>query len=167
MLALKQGDKRLWLSTYWQAKRGTGVNRVGRFHYSTPTYDQYGTLETTVEFTPSGETFTRPMGDIDMPERNKHVPPKAPLQAYGGEELPLAKWPADARNRDPFIGRTDFSSVRFGPWWIGINSSESRTFSFPARPGGLDVKDLVSGQTTSGELKIGPFTTVVLDFPGE
>ena len=39
-------NERLWLSAYWQAKNGTGVNGIGRFYYSTDNFDRYGVLET-------------------------------------------------------------------------------------------------------------------------
>jgi hypothetical protein len=34
VLAIKHGDERLWVAPYWQAKQGTGINGIGRFHYS-------------------------------------------------------------------------------------------------------------------------------------
>ena len=160
-IAIKHGDERLWLTAYFQAK--IGVNRVGRFHYSTPHYDQYGTIVTDPKFTPSGEEGIRSDTNIDTPLYSTYVPPDPPLQAYGGEKLPIAKWPSDAKDRTPFVGRVDFSSVRFGRFLIGMNGSENKTFTLPVDAAFGRAKDLVTGKTLLGTATIPPLSTVVLD----
>ncbi|HLP78381.1 MAG TPA: fibronectin type III domain-containing protein, partial [Candidatus Paceibacterota bacterium] len=89
IVAIKHGSERLWVAPYWQAKTGTGVNGIGRFHFSTTNYDQYGVLETAPQFDFSGSFYVRP-NYMDKPEQNFYVPPDNPTNAYAGERLPLA-----------------------------------------------------------------------------
>lgn len=163
IIALKRGENRLWLTTYFQAKKGTGVNRLGAFHYSTPRYDQIGVLETRVDYPVGDASPVRAADMIDLPERTIYSPPNPPLQAYGGEPAPLAKWPDDARECDPFIGRTNFSATRFGPWFIAFNSTTDRSFPLDPPADFAGAKDLVTGQTKPGPLSVGPLQTIVLE----
>ncbi len=141
IVALKQGSDRLWVAPYWQAKTGTGINGVARFHYSTTNYDQYGVLETVPQFKVSSY-YTRP-NYVDKPEAVGYVPPDNPRNAYAGETIPTGLVPADARDGAPFIGRADFYAFRFGKYLFGVNTS---TNSYELK---LPSSGFTSGSTTN------------------
>jgi len=161
VIAIKQGENRLWLTAYFQAT--LGVNSVGRFHYSTPRYEQYGSIVTVPEYVPSGEYAVRPVDRIDVPNRTHYQPPDPPLQAYGDEKLPVTRYPAEAKDHSPFVGRVDFSTVRFGSWLIGMNGSDSKTFTLEPPDGFRQARDLVSGKIMASPVSVKPLGTVVLD----
>ncbi|SLM65060.1 MULTISPECIES: class I SAM-dependent methyltransferase [Dickeya] len=160
IVALKKGDERLWLSAYWQAKAGTGINALARFHFSTPGYDQYGVLETTPLFRAT-TSYTR-ANMIDKPEQNQYVPPNAPNNAYAGEILPLGATPSDASGSDPFRGKADFYALRFGHYLMGINTSTRNSYPLKTPAGFNAAQDLVSQRTQSGTITVAPRSSVVL-----
>ncbi|UUE44622.1 fibronectin type III domain-containing protein [Pectobacterium aroidearum] len=160
IVAVKKGNERLWLSTYWQAKAGTGINGLARFHFSTPSYDQYGVLETTPIFR-STTSYTRP-NRIDMPEKTPYTPPNPPTNAYAGELLPLGIKPEGASNDEPFRGKADFYAARFGHYLIGINANASNRYVLKTPVGFKNAEDLVSQRTLSGNITVDPRSTVVL-----
>lgn len=161
ILALKQGNNRLWITAYWQAKAGTAVNAAARFHYSTPTWDQYGTMETTPRVRAAG-TFTR--GNlIDKPEATIYTPPDNPSNAYAGEVLPVGPTPPGASSDDPFRGRADFYSFRFGPYLVGLNAQSTHAYTLNTPVGFTSATDLITGATKSGPITVAPLSTVVLD----
>lgn len=168
IVALKQGNTRLWITPYWHAQGGTGlnggtgINGVARFHHSTPAYDQYGTMETTPRFRSSG-TFTRP-NHIDNPGGNHYIPPDNPTNAYAGEVLPLGMKPADATDSQPFGGKADFYAFRFGRYLIGLNAHETNHYALKAPIGFTSGTDLVTGATVSGSaVTVPPASTAVID----
>lgn len=163
VIALKRGNERMWVAPYWQAKTGTGINGVARFHYSTSNYDQYGVLETTPRFR-AGAYFTRP-NYVDKPEALGYVPPDAPVNAYAGEVLPLGVVPTDALDGAPFIGRADFYAFRFGPFLFGMNASTNTSRELKTPVGFTSATDLVSGAARSGAVMVGPTNSVVLYLP--
>ncbi|WP_242449558.1 fibronectin type III domain-containing protein [Dickeya fangzhongdai] len=162
--AIKKGDERLWLSAYWQAKAGTGINGLARFHFSTSGYDQYGILETTPIFR-SAAVYARP-NLIDMPEKTPYTPANPPGNAYAGELLPLGPVPADASSDDPFRGKADFYALRFGRYLMGINASISNSYALKTPVGFNAAEDLVSQRTQSGVVTVGPRASVVLYLDG-
>ncbi|MCE5186350.1 MAG: hypothetical protein LLF76_09520 [Planctomycetaceae bacterium] len=165
ILALKHGNDRLWITPYWQAKYGTGINGIARFQFSTTNYTQYGVLETVPQFTLGG-TFTRTTTDIDKPEGFQWWPPEPrPLQAYGNEILPLGPTPADASNSDPFRGKAEFYAFRFGHYLVGLNASEEKSFTLKTPAGFSSAQDLISGTTLNGPIVLAPKSTVALYLP--
>ncbi|WP_255433980.1 fibronectin type III domain-containing protein [Pectobacterium sp. CFBP8739] len=160
IVAVKKGNERLWLTTYWQAKAGTGINGLARFHFSTSGYDQYGVLETTPIFR-SAISYTRP-NRIDMPEKTPYTPPNPPTNAYAGEILPLGMKPEEASNDEPFRGKADFYAARFGHYLIGINASADNRYALKTPVGFKGAEDLVSQRTLSGNVTVDPRSTVVL-----
>jgi fibronectin type 3 domain-containing protein len=162
ILALKHGDDRLWITPYWEAKTGTGINGVARFQYDTPSYTQYGVLQAVPQFT-FGGSFTRTTDDIDKPEGFQWTPPEPrPLQAYGGEILPLGPTPADASSDAPFRGKADFYAFRFGRYLMGINASEDHSYSLKPPVGFTSATDLISSDMLSGAITIAPTSSVAL-----
>ena len=161
VLALKRGAERLWIAPYWQAKAGTAINGVGRFHYSNGLWDQIGTLAVTPRFDFGGRFFVRP-ARIDKPEADLYVPPNPPLNAFAGEKLPLGASPADATADDPFRGKADFYAFRFGPYLIGMNRDAARTHELLTPAGFGSALDLFSGSERAGIVEVAPGTTVAL-----
>lgn len=162
VIAIKKGSERLWIAPYWQAKTGTGINGIARFHRSTAAFDQYGVLETTPRFK-AGGYFIRP-NMIDKPESTGYTPPDAPGNAYAGEMLPLGKVPGDAQDEAPFRGKTDAYAFRFGRYLIGMNASSS-PFGLKVPVGFTSATDLVTGSvftSSSGEVTVPESSTVAL-----
>lgn len=162
VIAIKKGSERLWIAPYWQAKTGTGINGIARFHRSTAAFDQYGVLETTPRFK-AGGYFIRPEM-IDKPESTGYTPPDVPSNAYAGEMLPLGKVPGDAQDEAPFRGKTDAYAFRLGRYLIGMNASFS-PFGLKVPIGFTSATDLVTGSVLtaiSGEVSVPASSTVVL-----
>jgi fibronectin type 3 domain-containing protein len=164
IVAVKRGGERLWLETYWQAKAGSGVNGVGRFHYSTTNYDQYGTLENTPQINFSGTFFVR-TANMDKPEANLYVPYDHPLNAYEGERLPVAATDPLATSDEPFRGKALFWACRYGNFLIGINRSQNTTYQLQTPADFISATNLVTGQNMSGAIYVAPRSTVVLFLP--
>jgi fibronectin type 3 domain-containing protein len=162
IVAVKHGGDRLWLETYWQAKTGTGVNGIGRFHFSTTNYDQYGVLETSPQIAFSGSFYIRP-NIVDKPEQNFYVPPDNPIQAYQGERLPLGANDPLATDDAPFRGKALFWACRYGNYLIGINRSSTQNFQLQTPAGFTSAPDLISGQVLSAPVYVGASSTVVLN----
>ena len=162
IIAIKRGEERLWVAPYWQAKAGTAINGIGRFHFSTPAYDQYGVLETLPQYQSSGAWHTRSTTQIDYPERTLWAPPSPPLQAYGGERLPIGFVPPGVSDDAPYRGKADFWAFRFGRYLIGMNRSAGRSFDLKTPFGFNGAADLVSGSTMTGPVTVPPESTVAL-----
>lgn len=164
ILALKHGTDRLWIAPYWQAKGGTGINGIARFHFSTPTYDQYGVLETVPQFTASG-SYQRPATFIDKPEQTQWGPPNPPTQAYGNEILPLGATPPGASDDGPFRGKADFYAFRFGSYLMGLNAHPTNTYTLKTPADFTTATDLITGGTVTGTINVTPASTVALYLP--
>lgn len=172
ILALKHGGERLWLAPYFQAKTGTGINGIARFWFSTEHYDQHGVLESDPQFEYAG-AFTRP-NRIDKPEADLYLPPDPPLQAYAGEQLPLAAselaalpTAPDSSSYAPFRGKALFYAMRFGRYLIGMNASIRQSFVLKTPSGWSSGQDLVSGATLSSPVTVPPSSTVIFALESE
>jgi fibronectin type 3 domain-containing protein len=161
IIAVKHGNERLWLATYYQAKTGTGVNGVGRFYYSTNNFDRYGMVEVMPQINFSGSFYVRP-NLMDKPEQNFYVPPDDPLQAYQGERLPLAASDPLATDNQPFLGKALFWATRYGNFLIGINRSPAKTYQLQTPAGFVSATNLITGQNLSGTILVAPQSTVIL-----
>lgn len=161
IVAIKHGAERLWLSTYWQAKTGTGVNGLGRFYYSTTNFDRYGVLEVSPQINFSGAFYVRP-NLMDKPEANLYVPPDNPLQAYKGERLPVAANDPGATDDEPFRGKALFWATRYGNYLIGINRSTSKTYQLQTPSNFVSATNLITGQMMTGPIYVAPQSSVVL-----
>jgi hypothetical protein len=165
IVAIKHGGEKLWLETYWQAKTGTGVNGVGRFHYSTTNFDRYGVLETSPQISFSGSFYVRP-NLMDKPEGNLYTPPDNPLQAYQGERLPVAASDPLATDDGPFRGKALFWACRYGNFLIGINRSQNKSYQLQTPSDFVSATNLITGQNMSGAIYVAPQSTVILYLPG-
>lgn len=161
IVAIKHNGERLWVSVYWQAKTGTGVNGIGRFYDSTTNFDRYGVLETSPQIDFSGSFYTRP-NLMDKPEGNLYVPPDDPLQAYQGELLPVAASDPLATDDQPFRGKALFWAARYENYLIGINRSASETFQLKTPAGFVSATNLITGLSVSTPVFVAPESTVVL-----
>ena len=169
--AIKKDSQRLWIEPYWQVQAQNAINGVARFHYSTPTYDQYGDLETNPSFTYSGQYITRP-NYVDGMGSTAYAPPDNPIQLYAGEKLPVSANglmipPAtittnSASTYAPFMGKADGYAFRFGKFLIGMNSSFFKPFTLNVPVGFTSATDLISGQTVSSNVSLSPLSTSVL-----
>jgi hypothetical protein len=162
IVAIKHGNDRLWIEALWQAKDGTGINGIGRFHYDTPTYDQYGDIETSPQFNFSGSYYVRPnLIDKPEPDVGQYTPPNPPTQAYAGEKIPVGNQ-LDAHDDQPFRGRASFYAMRFGNYLIGINASSGASYELKTPSGFTSAPDLISGATKSGTVVVGSNSTIAL-----
>lgn len=166
VLALKRGDERLYVSLYWRARNG--INSRARVHYLTPRFDRIAVVRQEERFTPSGLTFRQP------DEINGQGLPWLPHypgdlhSAQAGEEQPIAQIPAGIPfkpgQENAYAGRADFYQLRYGPYLIGMNATQDKTFTLTTPVGVKKAPELVSGQTlkVDSPLKVGPMSTVVL-----
>ncbi len=161
IVAINHGTERLWLSTYWEAHDGSGLNGIGRFLYETNGFDRYGDLVVTPEFAPSGNVFFRP-NMVDLPYKTVYQPPDNPINAYTGDIIPQATLPALADDSDPFVGKADFWFCRYGNYLIGINRSAGTTYELPTPSNFTSATNLVTGQNMTGTINVAPQSTVVL-----
>lgn len=159
IIAMKQGENRLWISPYWQQKEG--INGVARFHYSTPDYDQYGVLETYPRFQNSG-TYTVRKESVDIIASSNL--PDNPKHAYAGELLPvpvseLVRLNTDLSGYMP----ADFYAFRFGKYLFGINTSHTRGAELNMPAGVTSGTELISNVTISGStVRVDPQSTKVI-----
>ncbi len=161
IVVIKHGGEKLWLSTYWQAKTGTGVNGLGRFYYSTNNFDRYGVLETSPQVGFSGAFYSRP-NLMDKPEQNIYTPPDNPWQACQGERLPVAASDPLATDDEPFRGKALFWVCRYGNYLIGINRSATQTYQLHTPSDFASATNLITGQNLTGPVYVAPQSTVVL-----
>ena len=151
----------LWAAPFYQAKAGTGINQIVRFHYSNGTWDQFGLLES-VAVAPAGSAvFARP-DYVDKPENTEYEPPDNPSNAFAGEQLMVAPPPPGATIGDPFRGRADFWQFRFSHFIVGMNPSQTpQTMVMPA--GFTSGRDLIGGNLISGpSAAIAPSSRIAL-----
>jgi hypothetical protein len=168
---IKKDSAKLWIEPYWQVQSQNAVYGAGRFHYSTPSYDQYGDLETNPAFTYSGQYITRP-NYVDGMGNTEYAPPDNPGQLYAGEKLPvsangLVTPPAgiitsSTSTYSPFMGKADGYAFRFGKFLVGMNSSFFKPFTLNVPIGFTGATDLISGQTDTANVTLSPLSTAVL-----
>jgi len=167
-VAIKNGDEILYASLYWRARNA--VNFLARLHYTTPTIDRIAVVADDVQFTPSGDFYSRP-DHINFGFASGG--PKFPMEmhsASAGEKLPIAKVPDGVRFRpgdeSVYAGKGDFYSLRYGDYLIGMNMTTDRTFELKTSPDVGMAKELVSGKRVKldAPLKVAPRSTVVLFF---
>ncbi|HET9571836.1 MAG TPA: putative Ig domain-containing protein [Bacteroidales bacterium] len=145
IVALKQGDDRLWISSYWQANNG--INSLARFHFSTPNYDQYGVLETTPQFRNSGTYKVRSTTVDNMVQTYL---PDNPVHAYSGELLPISI--SESMSNTAILGKADCYTFRFGKYFFGINMSATQSGNIRMPRGYQSATELISRMTVSDTL---------------
>ena len=166
VVAVKNGDEIFYASLYWRARNA--VNFLARVHFTTPTVDRIAVVHEAVQFTPSGQFYTRP-DQINFGFANGG--PKYPVEmhsALAGEKLPIAKIPAGVSFRpgdeSVYAGKGDFYTLRYGDYLVGMNLTTDKTFLLTPPGDAGEVKELVSGKTVQPAmpLNVAPRSTVVL-----
>jgi hypothetical protein len=169
VVAIKNGDEILYASLYWRARNA--VNSLARVHFTTPTIDRIAVVGEDVQFTPSGDFYTRP-DHVNFGFANGG--PKSPVELHSvsaGEKLPIAKVPDGVRFRPGdesiYAGKGDFYTLRYGQYLIGMNLTTDRTFELKVSEEVFKQPlKLVSQKRVSlaAPVKVGPRSTVVLFF---
>jgi hypothetical protein len=168
VVAIKHGQEILYVSLYWRARYG--INNLARVHYLTPRFDRIATVHEEEQFKPSGRFSVREDW-VDLGFGKGHVPPGDIHQAQAGEMLPIAipydGYPVQPGKEDPYAGRAEFYTCRYGHYWIAMNATDGKTFTMAAPDGVKSTPDLISGKVLSlgHALQIPPKTTVVLYLP--
>ena len=167
VLALKHGQDRLFVNFYFRQEYG--VSGATRILDISPKTMRIATVKSQFEVNSTGKVWTRP--DVIDFERSGGFPPPGNKihQAWQGEKLPVSKRPADAPlTRDgvwgPCVGKAAFYWLRYGDYLIGLNTTETNTYTLPVPSGFTQAPDLVSGKTLElgKEVKVLPLTTVVM-----
>ncbi len=167
VLAVKHGKEILYASLYWRARHA--VNFLGRVHHLTPEFDRVATVRLDTKFTPSGMEYTRPDWTNFGFGNGGHRYPAEFVSAHAGERLPIAKIP-DGLDFQPgresiHAGKGDFYRLRYGPYLIAMNASADKTFDLEIPEHAGVIRDLAAGgEVESGDMKVGPRSTVVLYF---
>jgi len=171
VVAIKHGDEILYASLYNRAR--FGVNFLARVHYLTPTLERDATAWEDVEFTDSGMVYTRDGRKIEaQTSRYEKMLPDLE-QALEGEKLPIAKLPPAVQNFRPgqengYAGKGDFYRLRYGNYLIGMNMTQSKTFTLkPPTNAPATAMELIGGKSISltTPIKVGPRSTVILYLP--
>jgi len=187
VVALKRGDEVLYVSLYWRARQA--VNRWSRVHLLRPDLERSATVRSAVEFGPAGPAGTFTIQDwtcwdyaINDSDGNGLLPggwapPGDPLhQAFAGEELQIARTPADM---DPAlgatalgvesigVGRAPFYALSYAGYHIAMNTTADQTFTWQAPATGLGVDCATGASVPLPKVRrVGPGQTVVLFDPG-
>jgi hypothetical protein len=168
VVAIKNGDEIFYASLYWRARNA--VNFLARIHYTTPMMDRIAVVHEDVQFTPSGEFYTRP-NHVNFGFANGG--PRYPgnlHSALAGEKLPIAKIPVGVKfqpgDESVYAGKGDFYTLRYGSYLIGMNMTMDKTFELKTPPEISGAKELVSEKMVklTAPLKVAPRSTVVLYF---
>ncbi len=161
IIAVKRGNEKLWLSTYWEANSWTGVNGIGRFLYETNSFARYGILEVTPQFDFGGSFVYRP-NYVDLNYKTVYTPPDNLTNAYFGERAPVAVSDPLANDNEAFAGKANFWSCRYGNFLIGINRSSSTSYQLNTPSGFVSATNLITGTNMSGMVMVAPRSTVIL-----
>ena len=168
VVAVKNAGEVLYASLYWRANYG--INGIGRVHYVTDKTDRVATVPLDrQEFVPSGQFHVRPNNPhINGRRFSIRYPDDGDVWGAGGKQ-PVAQLPNGVKylegEDNSFAGRADLYVLRYGPYFIAMNSSKDRTFqvALPKRAG--PVRELVAGKALSpqiAQLKLEPGRTVVI-----
>ncbi|MBC7783869.1 MAG: hypothetical protein H7144_08510 [Burkholderiales bacterium] len=168
VVALKHGDTRLYINFYFRAERG--VNSAARVFEITPSTTRLATVRTQTEVIASGETYVR-HDWIDWARNKGKTPPDQEIhQAWAGERMPISARPADAKmpaygDWGPFLGKAAFYQLQFGDYVIGLNTTETNTYTLNVPGGWAGMIDRISSKpidASSGSVSVPPMTTIIL-----
>lgn len=168
VVALKHSGDVLYASLYWRANYG--INGLGRVHLVTDRTDRVATVPLDrQEYEPSGQFHQR----SHNPHSNgDHLSIRYPddVDVWGaGDKQPVAQMPSGVKylpgEDNIYAGRADLYVLTYGPYYIAMNSSKSKTFDvdLPKRAG--SAQELVAGievPASISQLRLAPGQTVVL-----
>ena len=168
VLALRHGDEILYVSLYWRARHG--INNLARVHHITPRFDRIGVVREETQFEASGLEYRRPDW-VNFGFANGGLRYPGDLHsAHAGEKLPIAKIPAGLAfkpgQESIHAGKASFYQLRYGRYLIGMNTTKEKTFALQTPTTPAQAPELISGKPVAltGQLPVGPRSTVVLDF---
>ncbi len=139
VVALKNGQERLYASLYWRAR--WGINNLARIHHITPTIDRSATVWEQTAFTSTGNAYIQPDW-INEDFGNGGITPPGPTQhqAFAGTSYPVAASPSDVVPapvgvETPFAGRASFYQCAYGRYVIAMNASVSQAYTITVPQG--------------------------------
>ncbi len=170
VVALKNGQERLYASLYWRAR--WGINNLARIHHITPSIDRSATVWEQTAFISTGKAYAQPNW-INQDFGNGGIAPPGPTlqQAFAGTSYPVAASPSDVvpapvGAETPFAGRASFYQCAYGRYVMAMNASSSQAHTITVPQGaGTRTLDLVSQKayTPGSAVTLTPLTTVVWD----
>lgn len=166
VVAVKHGDEIFYASLYWRARYA--INGLARVHFMTPTRQQIAVVAVATEARTMEKPWRRPNRTIQIFGNGGPKYPIAIDSAHAGETLPVHAMPPDVaydHTRDnPYAGRADFYQLRFGPYFVAMNTAADRSFEVDVPDDMPHAIDLVSGRPCAAaeRLTIGPRSTVVV-----
>jgi hypothetical protein len=166
-VVIKHGDDRLFCNLYYRAERA--VNSVARIADFVPDLTRLATVRTETKVDSSGESYTRPDWIDAIRSRGMPPPGETIHEAWAGEIMPVTARPEDASQPKygefgPFVGKASFYQLRYGDYFIVMNSSYTRSYDVTIPADVQGAMDLVTSKRTekSAIRSIAPLTTMVL-----
>ena len=166
VVAVKHGDEIFYASLYWRAQYA--INGLARVHFMAPTWQQIAVVAVTTEAHTMEKSWRRPNRTNQIFGNGGPKYPVATDSAHAGEALPVHAMPPDVaydHTRDnPYAGRADCYQLRFGPYFVAMNTTADRSFEVTVPDDMPHAIDLVSGRSWAAaeRLTIGPRSTVVV-----
>jgi hypothetical protein len=167
ILVVKHGDERLFVNLYYRAERA--VNSVARIADFSPVLTRLATVRTETEVESSGQQYTRPDWIDGIRSRGMPPPGETIHQAWAGEEMPIAHRPPDASEPQygqfgPFVGKASLYQLRYGPYFIAMNSSYGKSYDVQIPEDERSALDLITSKHVEKSvfLTLPPLTTIVL-----
>ena len=169
VVALKHGEEILYASLYWRAAEG--INRLARVHSVSPQFERIAVVAEDAQFEESGQTWARPDWTTYFFGNGGFKYPGHLHSAEAGEKLPIPKLAVGVKDfkvgaGSPYRGRADLYQLRYGPYFIAMNMSESQAKNFTASAAG---KSLIRGNAVAvgAVVKLAPQTSEVLWLEGQ
>lgn len=168
VIAIKHGDTRLFMNLYFRAENA--VNNVAKIMEITPVLTRLVTAKIQSKVIGTGEFYTRPdYVDWIRGDASYRTPPGPKIhQAWAGEKLPISTPPGGQVHTEGkfghYVGRPAFYWLAYGDYLIGLNTTETQTYTLPVTGTGTYL-DLVTGKDVipqNGEVKVSPLSTIVL-----
>ncbi len=174
VVALKNGQERLYASLYWRAR--WGVNNLARIHHITPTIDRSATVWEQTDFSSTGKAYLQPDWVNEDFGKGGITPPGPVLQqAFAGTSYPVAASPSDVvpaavGTESPFAGRASFYQCEYDRYVIAMNASSSKTYTVTVPKGGVGsgTLNMVNRKAykAGSKVTLKPLSTIVWDLDG-
>lgn len=173
VVAIKHGDEILYASLYWRARYA--INDLARIHHLTPTIERDATVRLETQFEDSGMVHVLRDRVVEaQTDRHERSLPDV-HRAEAGQEQPIARLPEGVKDFRPgqenvYAGKGDFYRCRYGPYLIGMNCTDEKTFELTLpEDAPAEAKDVMSGEIRQldGPLTVEPGQTIVLYFGNE
>lgn len=165
VVVIKDGQTRLFVNLYYRSFYG--INGVARVLEVSPTITRLASVKSSYKIEKTIGEYVRPNFLHSQYTEARHMlpPDVAFTQALAGERLPIAApphgvAPLKAPAWGPFAGKADFYELRWGPYFIVMNTTAEHSFflTVPAHAASLTRAAL---QQNGGVVSLPPRTTVV------